>query len=140
MEEELPENRKQALKEKELGSDAYKKKDFDAAMKHYGRAKDLGTTNMTYMTNQAAVYFEKGHWSKYWELRKKAIEVGRENWKDYWEIARAYAQSGNSYFKEEKYKDTIHFYESLAEHGTPGVLKQCQQAEESWRSKSDWLR
>ena len=65
MEEELPENRKQALKEKELGSDAYKKKDFDAAMKHYGRAKDLGTTNMTYMTNQAAVYFEKGHWSKY---------------------------------------------------------------------------
>lgn len=61
MEEDLPESKKQALKGKDLGSGAYKKKDFDAAMKHYGRAKDLGTTNIIYMTNQAAVYFKKDH-------------------------------------------------------------------------------
>lgn len=41
MEEDLPENKKQGLKGKELGNEAYKKKDFDTALKHYDRLKDL---------------------------------------------------------------------------------------------------
>ncbi|CAD7686291.1 unnamed protein product [Nyctereutes procyonoides] len=51
-----------ALKEKELGNEAYKTKDFDIALKHYDRAKDLDPTNTTYVDC-----------SKCWELCK-AIE------------------------------------------------------------------
>lgn len=46
----------QALKEKELGNAAYKKKEFTEALQHYDQAIELDPDDITYMTNKAGEY------------------------------------------------------------------------------------
>ena len=43
----------QALKEKELGNQAYKKRNFEEALKHYNKAVQLDSGDITYLNNIA---------------------------------------------------------------------------------------
>ncbi|MBA0714327.1 hypothetical protein Golax_013307, partial [Gossypium laxum] len=59
-EKEKKETKEKALKEKEAGNAAYKKKDFETAIKHYTTAMELDDGDISYITNRAAVYLEMG--------------------------------------------------------------------------------
>jgi stress-induced-phosphoprotein 1 len=59
-EKEAKERKAQAVKEKELGNAAYKKKEFEKAIEHYTKAMELDDEDISYLTNRAAVYLEMG--------------------------------------------------------------------------------
>jgi tetratricopeptide (TPR) repeat protein len=61
--------------EKEVGNDAYKKKDFETAMKHYEAAAALDPTSMVYLNNIAATLMGMGKVDECLAKCRKAIEV-----------------------------------------------------------------
>lgn len=73
--------------EKKLGTESYKKRQFDDAIKHYGKAWDLHK-DITYLTNMSAAQFEKGDYGAAIESCKRAIEEGREVMTDFKIIAK----------------------------------------------------
>ncbi|XP_074659524.1 stress-induced-phosphoprotein 1-like isoform X2 [Tubulanus polymorphus] len=128
MEEEASDNQKQALEQKMLGNEAYKKKDFETAMIHYEKAIELDSGNIVYYLNKAAVYFEKGEFEECVGICEKAVEIGRENRADYKFIAKAYARIGNTFYKKKDYKNALNYYnKSLSEHRAADVLKKSQE-------------
>jgi stress-induced-phosphoprotein 1 len=50
-----------ALNEKDLGNEAYKKKDFALAHKHYDKAIELDPYNIAFHTNKAGTLFPFEH-------------------------------------------------------------------------------
>ncbi|XP_046739729.1 stress-induced-phosphoprotein 1 [Diprion similis] len=120
--ENLPEEKKAARKEKELGNEAYKKKNFEAALEHYNKAIELDPTDITYRNNVAAVYFEQKEYQKCIEQCEQAIEVGRENRADFKLIAKAFTRIGNAYKKLENWKQAkVNYEKSMSEHRTPEI-------------------
>jgi len=126
----LSENQKLAKKSKELGNDAYRKKDFVNALKHYNEAIEHDPTDITFYNNIAAVYFEQKDFVNCISTCEKGVEIGRENRADFKLIAKAFARIGNAYSKMEDYKSAKTYFEkSMSEHRTPEVktlLSQCE--------------
>ncbi|XP_066583003.1 stress-induced-phosphoprotein 1 [Prorops nasuta] len=112
----------QAIKEKTMGNDAYKKKNFEDALNHYQKAVDLDPTEIVYHLNIAAVYFEQKEYDKCIKQCEKAIDIGRENRADFKLIAKAFTRIGNAYKKMENWKQAKVYYEkSMSEHRTPDI-------------------
>nr|XP_031845572.1 stress-induced-phosphoprotein 1 [Nomia melanderi] len=121
-EDNLPPEVKEALKEKQLGNNAYKKKNFEEALKHYNKAVELDPTEIVYLLNIAAVYFEQKEYEKCIAQCEEAIVVGRENRADFKLIAKAFTRIGHAYKKMENWKQAKVYYEkSMSEHRTPEI-------------------
>lgn len=120
-----------ADEEKRLGTENYKKRQFDAAIEHYSKAWELHK-DIAYLTNLSAAYFEKGEYEKCIEACQKAIQEGREVYADFKLIAKAFGRIGSAYEKMGDLANAIQNYDkSLTEHRTPEVLSKLRAAEKT---------
>lgn len=81
------ENKIKADQEKALGTEKYKKRQFDEAIEHYTNAWEL-YKDITYPTNRGAAKFEKGDYQGCIEDCQMAIEEGRSMMADFKLIAK----------------------------------------------------
>ena len=130
VDDEQQRTRREADKEKELGNQAYKNREFETALAHYAKAMELDPTNMLYWLNRSAVYFETGDFDKCIKDCEDAVEKGREMRADFKQIAKALGRIGNAYLKQDRLDDAIkYFNKSLSEHRTPDVLAKLRETE-----------
>ncbi|KAG5971421.1 hypothetical protein E4U55_001228 [Claviceps digitariae] len=131
---EKKKKKEEAEKEKMLGTENYKKRQFDEAIEHYSKAWEI-FQDITYLNNLGAAYFEKGDYEKCIEACTKAVEEGRAIYADFKLIAKSYARIGSAYEKQGVFEKAVEYYNrSLTEHRTPEVLKKLRNAE---RVKAD---
>mmetsp|Transcript_42169 Transcript_42169/g.132836 ORF Transcript_42169/g.132836 Transcript_42169/m.132836 type:complete len:432 (-) Transcript_42169:279-1574(-) len=102
----------EALAAKELGNEAYKKKDFEEAIKQYERAAELDPTSMVYLNNIAAALFGQGKYEECIKKCQEAIEVGKQYRSDFKDIARAHSRCGNACAKLGRLEEAIKHYDS----------------------------
>jgi stress-induced-phosphoprotein 1 len=120
-----------AEEEKKLGTDNYKKKNFDAAIAHYSKAWELHK-DITYLNNLGAAYFEKGEYDEAIKACEKAVEEGREIYADFKMIAKSYARIGSSYEKKGDLEKAIENYKkSLTENRIPDTVNKLRNAEKN---------
>lgn len=105
-----------------MGNDAYKKKNFEAAIQHYNKAIELDPTDITFYNNLAAVFFERKEYEQCIKQCEKGIEIGRENRADFKLIAKALTRIGNANRKLGNLTAAkTHYEKALSEHRTPEV-------------------
>ena len=79
--------KEEAEAEKKLGTENYKKRQFDAAIEHYSKAWEIHK-DITYLTNIGAAKFEKGDYQGAIEACETAVTEGRETLSDFKIIAK----------------------------------------------------
>lgn len=129
---------KQANTEKDLGNAAYKAKDFSKAIEHYDKAIEICPNEITYYTNKAAVYFQKGEYDTCIEECNKGIEISKEGYYDYVKLAKAYARKGNALFKQNKYEESIDCYKkAMLEHNDYSFKEAMRKVEKAQKKAEE---
>ncbi|EPZ32047.1 Tetratricopeptide-like helical domain-containing protein [Rozella allomycis CSF55] len=135
-EEPIATERMESDKEKALGNEFYKKKEFEEALKHYDAAFQKDETNVAVLLNKSAVYFEQGNFEESIKQALETVDKGREIRADYNLIAKAFARVGNCYMKLENYPEAIkYFNKSLTERRNADVLNKLKEAEKLLKEK-----
>ena len=62
-----------------MGDEAFSKRDFDAALKYYLRAKQLNPREITYLNNMAAVKLEQKKYHQCMDVCDEAVNIGKKD-------------------------------------------------------------
>ncbi|KAL5530275.1 STI1 [Sanghuangporus sanghuang] len=125
-----------AEEQKKIGSDAYRKRDFETAVAAFQKAWDTWPKDVTFLTNLSAVQFEQGKYDECIATCEKAIEEGRLLRADYKVIAKAYGRIGSAYQRKGDLDAAIRFFnKSLTEHRTPDILNKLRDTEKEKAAK-----
>lgn len=120
-----------ADKEKALGTEQYKKRNFEKAIEHYTKAWEL-FKDITYLNNLGAAYYENGDYDDAIKACEKAVEEGREIYADFKMIAKSYARIGSAYEKKGDLDNAIENYKkSLTENRVPDTVNKLRAAEKN---------
>ncbi|CAL5222224.1 g4557 [Coccomyxa viridis] len=135
-EKALREQKADAQKAKEAGNAAYKARQFEKAVEHYDHAIKLDDSDISFLTNRAAVYLEMGEYEKCIVDCDTAVEKGRDIRADYKVIARALTRKANALAKQERYEEAVETYhKSLTEHRNADTLKRLQETEKKLKEQ-----
>lgn len=93
------EDQRAAKRKKDEGNEMYKNKKFAEAIECYDAAVTLDPTNMTFLSNKAAVYFQEKKYDECIKVCLEAVEVGKQNRAPYEDRAKAYTRAAKAYQK-----------------------------------------
>lgn len=124
----------ESLKLKELGTEAYKRRDFPKALEHYEAAFKLAPQNAALLLNQSAVHFEAGDYEMSMKKANDAIDCARgaDKPSDYAFYGRAYSRIANALVKLERLEEAVRFYnKSLTENRSAETLTKLRETEKT---------
>jgi stress-induced-phosphoprotein 1 len=99
-EQKKKETDKAAKQKKEEGNTLYQKKEFEKALAAYDEAIAIDPTNMTFVSNKAAVYFTQKKYDECIEECEKALEVGKANMAPFEDRGKALTRCAKAYQKK----------------------------------------
>merc|ERR1712032_1485065 len=94
------ENEKESVKLKEKGNEFYMDKRFDEALDAYDKAISLNPTNMTLLSNKAAVHLTTKNYDDCIAACRMAVKIGKENRASFEERAKAFSRCAKAYQKK----------------------------------------
>lgn len=119
---------KQALAQKELGSVAYKARDFAAAITHFEAARALHPTDPVYLLNKAAAFLELKDYTQCIATCEAAVDVAMENRADFTVHGKAYARAAKAYTALGQLEDAIKFYDKALSNDRNADYLKAKQA------------
>jgi len=135
----LAENQRAALKAKEKGNQLYKTKKFEEALAAYDEAIALDPTNMTFVSNKAAVYFTTKKYDECIETCERAVEVGSEHCAPFDDRAKALTRAAKAYQKKGDLGKAIELCEKSLLENHDNATKRLMKTMELEKRKADKL-